>query len=253
MSFALDIKTGPRAGQQIALTTGLPVTVGRTRAAAAFGEDSAMSGLHFEVVTDGERVALKNHSQTNGTLVNGQRAEKMMLQPGDLISAGGTQFQLVICAQTMPGEIRILNWRFQAIPEGWEVVGDQGLRFVRDGAYVTTIIVSEEPLPDKHDLEKYIDIQCTVLAKQLPKTVIKKEPAKVPQAEASAGLALTTPLGDGRTGLQKQVYAEVKGQAGVLTATIYAEEPPEVHRAVALILGHALFDPPELPAKPAAS
>ena len=49
-----------------------------------------------------------------------------------------------------------------------EVVAGQGLRYVREGSQPATVLVTEEKLPADHNLEKYIEIQLSLIANRCP-------------------------------------------------------------------------------------
>ncbi len=244
MKFQLHIGSGSQAGRVVEIQANAPLSVGRTRAMLLFPDDATMSGLHFELGCDGERVALRNYSQTNGTHVNGDRVEQVILQSGDVITAGATQFILVAGGESAPAPAqRVQSWVFPSIPPGWEVIAGQGLRYVREGSQPATVLVTEEKLPADHNLEKYIEIQLSLIANRLPNSQVVKAPAAVPDVDGCAGLLIRTPLSDGRMATQQQVYACIADQVGILTATVSETETEDVHRAIEAIFATALFKP----------
>src|SRR5215469_2028408 len=92
----LEIIAGPAKGRKLEIPVGKVVTVGRTdRSTVSFVEDQWMSGLHFAIALRNGTLHLSNLSKTNGTELNGQRAESAALKAGDKIKAGQTVFSVV--------------------------------------------------------------------------------------------------------------------------------------------------------------
>ena len=246
MRFTLEVTSGQQAGLQIPVTVGgVPLTIGRSRAAVVFADDATMSGLHFEISCDGNQTVLKNFSQTNGTFVNELRVEQVFLKANDLVRAGKTTFRLVPQQGDEPQQLvgtKIACWLLGWTPPDWEIIEGKGLRFLRDGVIVTTIIVTEEPLPKDHDLAKYLDIQTFLIQKRLPEATFQKADAQVKGAEEGAALNIQSALPDGRKAVQRQLYATSQGQVGILTATAFETEVPEIHEAIERVLaGATLF------------
>jgi hypothetical protein len=202
-----------------------------------------MSGLHFEIVSDGENVGLKNHSQTNGTQVNGRSANSVVVRPGDAIRAGGTLFVLLSTEDTSAADLSFHNWRFAGAAADWQVVESQGLRFMGQTAAPVTVMAVEEPLPRNHDLEKYIDLQLLLFRERLPQAEAVKQEISVPGADASAALTVRTPLSDGRMALQKQIYVSAGKMVGIATATALETDAAAVHQAIDSVLRSAAYQP----------
>jgi pSer/pThr/pTyr-binding forkhead associated (FHA) protein len=243
MKFFLEVKTGAQAGRRIEVERGRSVSVGRSRAAALFPEDPTMSGLHFEIVSDGENVGLRNHSQTNGTQVNGRSTNSVVVRPGDAIRAGGTLFVLLAVEDTSAADLLFQSWRFAGAAADWQVVESQGLRYKGQTAAPVTIMAIEEPLPRNHDLEKYVDIQLLLFSERLPQAKAVKQEIAVPGADAATALAVRTPLSDGRIALQKQIYVSAGEMVGVATATVLEGDSAAVHQAIDSVLKSAAFQP----------
>jgi hypothetical protein len=97
MSFFLEVRSGPQAGNRVRLEPGRIVRVGRTdRADIAFTEDSHMSSLHFSVGWDGADCRISDLNSRNGILVNGQAVTATVVRDGDSIVAGETVFSIRI-------------------------------------------------------------------------------------------------------------------------------------------------------------
>lgn len=234
MSFQLQVKSGAQAGKKIALKAGEAVTIGRLRANVVFPDDPAMSGLHFELKADVGALGLTNHSKTNGTRVNGQNCEGKLLEAGDVVQAGATEFVVVPVLQ---------GWTFGHIAPGWEIIPDQGLRLTRGENNVTTVITSQDMLPAGYDLEGYLGIQTKLIGERIRSAKAERFEAVVTEADASAGLFIRTVFPDRRVAIQKQLYAVMGQKVGILTATVMESEPEEIHANVTQILLTASYSP----------
>jgi Inner membrane component of T3SS, cytoplasmic domain len=100
MGVILEVKSGPHAGQKIALLTGHTLLVGRAagRAQFAFPDDTFMSGVHFAVECAPQGCRVQDRKSSNGTLLNGARVHEAMLANGDEIKGGQTVFTVKIVA-----------------------------------------------------------------------------------------------------------------------------------------------------------
>jgi len=91
MAVALFIACGSNAGQQIPVSAGQPVLVGRTsRSDYAFPGDTYLSGVHFEIACNEGECAVRDLGSSNGTFLNGARLgqDSVAVKDGDQISAG---------------------------------------------------------------------------------------------------------------------------------------------------------------------
>jgi hypothetical protein len=91
--FALVVTDGPRQGAHWALNDGAS-EAGRNTSALVFLDDITVSRHHAEFnVTEG-RLEVRDLGSTNGTYVNGKRADRADLHPGDEVIIG--RFHLVV-------------------------------------------------------------------------------------------------------------------------------------------------------------
>ncbi len=97
MPLLLQIESGPRRGERVALELRQPVSVGRTgRSTLALSDDTFLSGRHFQVEAVEDGCNLLDLNSSNGTLLRGTRVTSAYLRPGDTFTAGQTLFRVVL-------------------------------------------------------------------------------------------------------------------------------------------------------------
>lgn len=89
---ALVVKKGPDAGERFALN-GPVVSIGRDPGSDIFLNDITVSRRHARIEVEAKSVTLSDVGSLNGTYVNGQRIESVVLAPGDEVQIG--KFKLV--------------------------------------------------------------------------------------------------------------------------------------------------------------
>ena len=93
MQVTLEITEGPSTGEQILLSAGQTLQIGRSdRADIQCGDDWEMSSVHFAVTCEEAGCIVRDLESTNGTFVNGQRVSATLIENGDLVKAGKTVF-----------------------------------------------------------------------------------------------------------------------------------------------------------------
>ena len=116
MSWTLRIDSGPRKGERIALQAGLALRVGRTpKADLPLPGDTFLSGVHFEVVNEGESCTLRDLNSSNGTLFQQARVSAVQLGAGDIFTAGRTQFSVL---HETPAESKVAPAAVEALLPG---------------------------------------------------------------------------------------------------------------------------------------
>lgn len=96
MPWILRIDSGPSKGKRVPLQAGATLRVGRTaRADLALPEDTFLSGVHFEVMEEGESCTLRDLNSSNGTVFQQGRVSAVRLGAGSTFTAGRTQFTVV--------------------------------------------------------------------------------------------------------------------------------------------------------------
>ncbi len=97
MTVSLEVVRGPSAGSKVELPAGDSVQVGRTtRAQVVFPGDQHMSGLHFALDRHAGGLAVRDLNSRNGTFVNDQRVDYVLVTDGDRIKAGLTELMVHI-------------------------------------------------------------------------------------------------------------------------------------------------------------
>jgi hypothetical protein len=216
----LEILDGPETGRRVRLREGATVSLGRTESAMLkFPEDPAMSALHFVVTLGAGTLRIENHSQTNGTLVNGARVESAVLQAGDTIAAGGTIFK-VIGPPPNPysAKVRVGGWGFNIVPDGWGSMDGVGLQHEGHGEFHATAAALEESLPDGKTLREYIEVQMDAAKQRMTGAEFQgPSEARMEGSDEALLLAVSSEMKDGLRVTQRQIYARSSEVVGVLT------------------------------------
>lgn len=247
---SLEILSGPRAGETINVSEGGIVTVGRgTNANFPLPEDTFLSRVHFAVERTADGVRLIDRKSANGTSLNNSRlTEPVLLNDGDLISAGQSTFKVKLfevpptpgvdlAALTprpieqavQPGTLAMGSWFFAVIPQGWTIVDGIGLRSHERHLYPSDAAITETTLAGGQTLGQYAEAQLEVVRMLVSQPQV--EPAESPEIagaeEAKSFLVRYT--GDGnRRFIQRQIYVRHGDRAGSLSLTAPEDEAPAV-------------------------
>lgn len=110
MRAILEVHTGVLAGNKIHLDPGRLLRIGRSRRAdLALPDDAHMSGSHFVVECDATSCRLRDLKSSNGTLLNGKKVDAAVLQDGDRITAGHTDFVVRIVPDPAPAQAPVAS------------------------------------------------------------------------------------------------------------------------------------------------
>lgn len=97
MAIIVQITSGPFSGRKTYLRSGQELRVGRTEwADFSVPHDSGMSEVHFALQYDAYTCRLRDLNGSGGTLLNGKKVTDAVVQHGDKITAGQTQFVIQI-------------------------------------------------------------------------------------------------------------------------------------------------------------
>lgn len=86
-NYVLEILDGDRAGEVFAVANA-PIRIGRKPSNDLVLADEKTSGVHAEVVAEGDRHVLRDLGSTNGTFLDGKRVSEIVLTPGDEVTIG---------------------------------------------------------------------------------------------------------------------------------------------------------------------
>jgi hypothetical protein len=216
----LEIVEGPETGRRVKLREGSTVSLGRTESAMeSFSGDKEMSALHFAVSLSAGTLRMQNHSQTNGTEINGARVETAVLKSGDKIRAGGTVFAVIGPPPSpYPAQVRVGGWGFNIIPEGWKPMEGVGLIRQDGSEFHASAAGLEESLPEAKTLRAYVDVQIEVAKSQLKGAEIQgPAEARMQGSEEALLLTVSSDAKDGARVTQRQIYARSGDVVGILT------------------------------------
>ncbi|MCR9246749.1 MAG: FHA domain-containing protein [bacterium] len=86
-NYVLEILDGDRAGEVLSVPDGA-LRIGRKPANDLVLADEKTSGVHAEIVLEGDRHVLRDLGSTNGTFIDGKRVTEVVLSAGDIITVG---------------------------------------------------------------------------------------------------------------------------------------------------------------------
>jgi eukaryotic-like serine/threonine-protein kinase len=78
------------------------VTIGRSERAELYVNSPRLSRMHCAVRLTGQGVTIEDLGSANGTFVNGQRVQRAILRPGDIIQVGGVAIRVDFDAAVTP-------------------------------------------------------------------------------------------------------------------------------------------------------
>jgi len=88
---SLTARSGPCKGKTFLVGAG-ETLVGRTRNAGIYLKDTLVSRRHARITRRNESLVIEDLGSENGTLVNGEAVQQRVLQPGDVIRIGASEF-----------------------------------------------------------------------------------------------------------------------------------------------------------------
>jgi pSer/pThr/pTyr-binding forkhead associated (FHA) protein len=93
------VRSGPQAGERFVLTTSM-THLGRHPDSEISLDDISVSRRHAEIERQGQEYVLRDSGSLNGTYVNQQRVDSVVLQQGDEILVG--RFRLIFLGPVDP-------------------------------------------------------------------------------------------------------------------------------------------------------
>lgn len=89
-NYVLEILDGDRAGEVLPVGESI-IRIGRKSGNDIVLTDEKTSGVHCEILPEGDRLVLKDLGSTNGTFLDGKRITELVLTPGDIVTIGRTK------------------------------------------------------------------------------------------------------------------------------------------------------------------
>lgn len=86
-NYVLEILDGDRAGDVLPVGE-QSIRIGRKPGNDIVLADEKTSGVHCEIVREGDRHVLRDLGSTNGTFLDGKRVTELVLTPGDVVTVG---------------------------------------------------------------------------------------------------------------------------------------------------------------------
>jgi hypothetical protein len=129
----------------------------------------------------------------------------------------------------MPEPLRIGRWSIAAIPPGWSLLPDYGLRRAREGAFPAHIGVAEDTLLAGNQLGLYLQAQITLLQRTFSEPAIAGPlpPGSIPEGMRHADESMLLMIRHrglyGPAVFQVQHYVRAGQWIGIVTLT--APEP----------------------------
>ncbi|MBM3381237.1 MAG: FHA domain-containing protein [Betaproteobacteria bacterium] len=93
MPFALQVMEGQLPGEILPILSN-EITLGRSSGQLLL-EDTEVSGKHCTIQMLAGELFVVDHGSRNGTLVNGQKVDRLKLRTGDRLKVGGNEFRIV--------------------------------------------------------------------------------------------------------------------------------------------------------------
>lgn len=84
---------GARKGETFRLSAQSAISIGRSRANDIVIDDASVSSQHCRIRPEQGRFVVHDLNSTNGTMVNGRRVERHVLDEGDVVQVGETSLQ----------------------------------------------------------------------------------------------------------------------------------------------------------------
>ncbi len=142
----------------------------------------------------------------------------------------------------MDQSLKIGSWSVHTIPLEWEVVPNYGLRSASENTFPSTVVLTEENLPDGMTLQGYVANSVEIIRRLLPEPKIKgPDPFNFPEVDEAQQLAVAYQSKDDRSVVQRQIYTLVANLVGIVTFTTVAEESSNVSGAFRMIGGGLRF------------
>jgi pSer/pThr/pTyr-binding forkhead associated (FHA) protein len=101
----LVITKGKEEGKRYLLKNLSVFEGGRSQGSHIFLKDDSVAYCHFRVYRNDTEYSVNDLGTSKGTLVNGEKVEKMALSPGDVVQVGDVELQFEMVDDTVPGRL----------------------------------------------------------------------------------------------------------------------------------------------------
>ncbi|MEO6595001.1 MAG: FHA domain-containing protein, partial [Planctomycetota bacterium] len=109
-NHVLEILDGDRAGDVLPVTE-RTLRIGRKPGNDLVLADEKTSGVHAEIVLEGDRHVLRDLGSTNGTFLDGKRLTELVLTPGDIVTIGRLRVKFRVEGDAGAGDAGELTMR----------------------------------------------------------------------------------------------------------------------------------------------
>lgn len=99
--YELVVTNGPDEGTRMPLSQGI-LKVGRSAHANLVLSDKTVSNIHIELESGSTGVHIRDMGSTNGTLVDGQRIQSLVVDVGSEIQVGNSSLKIFLEEETLP-------------------------------------------------------------------------------------------------------------------------------------------------------
>ncbi len=99
--YELVVTNGPDEGNRMPLSQGI-LKVGRSAHANLVLSDKTVSNIHLELESGATGVHIRDMGSTNGTLVDGQRIQSLVVDVGSEIQVGNSSLKVFLEEETVP-------------------------------------------------------------------------------------------------------------------------------------------------------
>jgi hypothetical protein len=115
---------------------------------------------------------------------------------------------------------KIGSWSVAAVPVGWEIVPDIGLRRAGEDVFPSNVVLMEEELKEGVTLQSYIENQVQIMQRLLSEPKIEGPSlVSVPGSGEARSLRVSYKSAEGRSVVQTQIYAGTQDLVGIVTFT----------------------------------
>jgi hypothetical protein len=138
--------------------------------------------------------------------------------------------------------LKVGNWEFFAVPNGWEVKDGFGIQREEPGKFPSAVTVTDEALGGGLDFQPFVEMQISMLRQYLRDATIEAamSPA-IPGAEEKACFDVRFSTRDGQILFYRRLYVRAEKTVGTITLTALESELEQIRPAFEAILADVQF------------